>query len=73
MKKIKRTITYRKIEFTANSSLNHDEKLEVCPLCNSPIHKVLSPNDSTVEHPMVESPIKLIEKIADELNKETEN
>ncbi len=73
MKKIKRTITIRKIEFTASGSPNHDENSEVCPLCNCPIHAVKSAINSTVEHTAVESSIKLIEEIANESSEETKD
>lgn len=60
MKRIKRTITVRKIEFIGKSSHVHEANMEVCPLCKSPIHAFPPPNDSAVDHTTVESPIKLI-------------
>lgn len=43
MKKIRRTITMRKVEFTTiKKQQKRDADLEICPLCNNPIsEKVL--------------------------------
>jgi hypothetical protein len=71
MKKIKRTITTRKIEIIGNRSHIHDSNLSVCPLCHSPIPALPTANDSAVEHTTVESPTKAIEKIADKSGEET--
>ena len=58
MKKIKRTIRIRKVEFISNKK--HELNVEVCPLCHSPI---LPPNeDSAVEISAVESPLQLERK-----------
>lgn len=61
MKKIKRTITIRKVEFTTIKQHDHDSNLDVCPLCHSKIHALKSASDSAIEHTVAESPIKLIE------------
>lgn len=45
MKKIKRTITVRKVEFFSNQIHNHEINAEVCPFCHSP----LPANNSAVE------------------------
>lgn len=59
MKKIKRTITIRKVEFFSNKQHDLEKNVEVCPLCHSPIHVLTPANDSAVEIPAAEIPLKL--------------
>lgn len=53
MKKIKRTIIVRKVEFFSNQIHNHEMNAEVCPLCHSPLP---SKTHSAVEITAAESP-----------------
>lgn len=57
MKKIKRTITIKKIEFVSNRKPDHDSSILICPLCQSPIHAVTPANSSAVEIPAAELPL----------------
>jgi hypothetical protein len=46
MKKIKRTITMRKIEIYNSTSINFDQSVEVCPVCHFPIRHQPPTQDS---------------------------
>lgn len=46
MKKIKRTITVRKVEFFSDQIHNHEINAEVCPFCHSPLS---ANNNSAIE------------------------
>ncbi|MEK7724829.1 MAG: hypothetical protein AAB336_10800 [Acidobacteriota bacterium] len=52
MKRIKRTITMRKVEITGSSNHLHESNIEICPLCHSP----LSPNEANVQIPNAKLP-----------------
>ncbi len=60
MKKIKRTITIRKVEFFSNKEHNHQSNIEVCPLCHSPIHVLTPATDSALEISRADVPHQLI-------------
>lgn len=53
MKKIKRTITVRKVEFFSNQIHNHEINAEVCPFCRSPLPANVN---SAVENKVNNSP-----------------
>ena len=53
MKKIKRTITVRKVEFFSNQLHNHEINAEVCPFCHSPLP---ADENSAVENRAEETP-----------------
>ena len=55
MKRIKRTITIRRIELTSEKVHNHYSNLEICPLCHSPISQKLSRPNSVVENESAQS------------------
>jgi hypothetical protein len=49
VKKIKRTITVRKVEFFSHQTNQHDSNIEVCPFCKSLLIPQLPPKDSAIE------------------------
>ena len=59
MKKIKRTITVKKVEFISNIKPDHELNFEICPFCHSQIHAITPANSSAVEIPAAELPFKL--------------
>lgn len=64
MKKIKRTITIRRVEISSGEEHQHEFSIEKCPLCHSP----LSLNESNKEIPK-----KMLKKIGvNETEKEIE-
>lgn len=50
MKKIKRTITIRKVEINGQQIVQtNDENIKVCPVCHSPMQLMQNQNDSIIK------------------------
>lgn len=66
MKRIKRTITMRKVEITGSSKHIHESNIEICPLCHSPLES----NEAIVHIP--EAKLQELE-IADDVENDLRN
>ena len=62
MRKIKRTITVRKVEFISNKNPDHELNVEICPLCHSQIHVLAPANNSAVDQSAAEIPLQVMGK-----------